>query len=481
MVNIALTNDPALARGNAFSYLDVLAKFLAEASQEDLPSPVMEHAKLVLMDTLGIILATSDTAEMTNFSRSIPSSPRAGEATVLRRGFPKTEAAWAALINGTGATFFILDESHPTIGHYAVHIVPAALAMAEKFGLSGRKLIESFVLGYETSARLGSACRRREAFHPHGHIGLVGAAVACAKLMDLGREELKETINTASSLTLATPMKARLEGATATNLWTGLSAYIGTLTPQLVKSGFKGPSDGLSETFAHLSHRDFCSDCITQRLGEDYEILHNTMRLYACCGETHAAIDATRNLVDRRPLKPGAISHIEVRTYAEAAAWNEKHPDNPQAAKFSVPYVVAAVIIRGSCSIETFEPNVIADGDIQELADKVEVIADPLLTQRRPQDSSAQVSITLNSGETVTAFCENPLGHPDNPLSQREIEEKFEGLVASFFGEDVLPRVVESMKSLDQFDDLRDFTALLRECGRPVRESLVTKRGLFAV
>ena len=122
-------------------------------------SPVMEHAKLVLMDTLGIILATSDTAEMTNFSRSIPSSPRAGEATVLRRGFPKTEAAWAALINGTGATFFILDESHPTIGHYAVHIVPAALAMAEKLGLSGRKLIESFVLGYETSARLGSACR----------------------------------------------------------------------------------------------------------------------------------------------------------------------------------------------------------------------------------------------------------------------------------------------------------------------------------
>lgn len=466
MANTALTNDAVLAKGITSHYLDVLAEFLAEASQAPLPSPVMEHAKLVLMDTLGIILATSDTTEMTTFSLSIPSSPRARGATVLRRGFPQTEAAWAALINGTGATFFILDESHPTIGHYAVHIVPAALAMAEKLGSSGRRLIESLILGYEASARLGSACRRREAFHPHGHVGLVGAAVACAKLTGLGREELKEAINIASCLTLAPPMKARLEGATATNLWTGLSAYIGTLTPQLVKDGFKGPSDGLSETFAHLSHHDFCSDCITQGLGEDYEILHNTMRLYACCGETHAAIDATRSLMEHRSLKPDDISHVEVRTYAEAAAWNEKHPDNPQAAKFSVPYVVAAMIIRGSCGIETFEPEVIAGEDIQELAGKVEVIADPLLTQRRPQHSSAQVSIALKSGEAVTAFCETPLGHPDNPLSRQEVEEKFEGLVVSFFGEDNLPRVVESMTNLDRFDDLRDFTALLRECGR---------------
>jgi 2-methylcitrate dehydratase PrpD len=465
MANTKLINDPALAGGIASRYLDVLTEFLAEADQVPLPLPVMEHAKLVLMDTLGIILATSDTAEMTSFSGSILSSPRVRETTVLRRGFPQTEAAWAALINGTGATFFILDESHPTIGHYAVHIVPAALAMAEKLGLSGRRLIESFILGYETSARLGSACRRREAFHPHGHVGLVGAAVACAKLMGLGREELKEAINMASCLTLAAPMKARLEGATVTNLWTGLSAYIGTLIPQLVKDGFKGPSDGLSETFAHLSHQDFCSDRIPQGLGEDYEILHNTLRLYACCGETHAAIDATRSLMEHRSLKADDISHIEVRTYAEAAAWNEKHPDNPQAAKFSVPYVVAAMIIRDSCGIETFEPEMIANEDIQELAGKVEVIADPLLTQRRPQHSSAQVSITLNSGETMTAFRENPRGHPDNPLSRREIEEKFEGLVVSFFGGDTLSRAMKSVKNLDRFDDLRDFTALLRECG----------------
>jgi 2-methylcitrate dehydratase PrpD len=444
------------------SYLDVMADFLAEADYDGLPPQVIEHAKTVIMDTLGIILMTSDVNEATNLSSFILAQGGVKDATIFRRGFPQADVSSAALVNGTAATFLILDESHPTTGHHAVHIVPAALAMAEGLQVNGKKLVEALVLGYEIAARLGGACQRREGIHPHGHVGLVGAATACAKLMGFGQEKIKETINASSCLTLATSMEARLEGAPVTNLWAGLSAGLGTLAPRLVENGFTGPTDGLSETFGNLSCQDFSPQKLVEGLGETHEITRNTFRLYACCGETHAAIDAIRDIIKEKPLQPDEISHIEVYTYEGAAQLTSQHPDNPQAAKFSIPYVVAAMIVRHSCGIDSFEPEVIADQDTQALAGKVDVFEDPALTERWPEDFSARVVVTLEGGETLTKFCENARGKRKNPLPAKELEDKFRVLTAAFFTPEGLDKVVQAMRHIDDFENVRDFTALLR-------------------
>jgi 2-methylcitrate dehydratase PrpD len=445
------------------AYLDRIAGFVASADDRALPSSVIDYTKIVLLDTLGVILTGSKQSEMANLSRFLLSMGKPEASTVFRLGFPRTEPSTAALINATASAFPVLDESHPATGHHAVQIVPSALALAESRSISGKRLLESIVLGYEMAVRIASACRRRKGFHPHGHTGIVGTAVACAKLMGLDQQKIKETINASASLALTSSMKAQLEGATVANLYAGLSACVGMLAPQLVEDGFMGPSDGLKETFGDLIGQDFSPDELVEGLGETYQITGNTLRVYACCGHTHPAVDGVRAILEEKPLSDEEIARVDVFTYQEAASLTNRHPSNPQSAKFSIPFTVAAMVVRGSCGLDSFQPHVVADQGIHRLAERVHVFEDPTLTQRWPEDCSARVVVTLEGGETLTEFCENSRGKRKNPLSARDMEEKFKGLVANFFPAGNMPRVVEAIKSLDKFDNIRDFTTLLRD------------------
>jgi 2-methylcitrate dehydratase PrpD len=467
-----LSNDVAIGRltreNRPSGYLDKLASFVASADYQGLPSPVIDYTKVVLLDTLGVILTGSKQSEMANLSRFLLSMGKTEASTVFRPGFPRAEPSTAALINATASAFPVLDESHPATGHHAVQIVPSTLALAESRSTSGKRLLESIVLGYEMAVRIASACRRRKGFHPHGHTGIVGTAVACAKLMGLDQRKIKETINVSASLALASSMKAQLEGATVTNLYAGLSACLGMLAPQLVEDGFTGPSDGLKETFGKLIGQNFSPDESVKDLGKTYQITCNTLRVYACCGHTHPAVDGIRAILEKKPLSDEEIAKIDVFTYREAASLKDHHPGNPQAAKFSIPFTVATMVVRGSCGLDAFQPRVVADQGIHRLAERVHVFEDPALTQRWPEDCSARVVVTLEGGETLTEFCENSRGKRRNPLSAKDMEEKFKGLAASFFPVSNMPRVVEAIKSVDKFNNIRDFTALLRDLGLKV-------------
>lgn len=442
-------------------HVNVLADFVAGIQYADLPASTREHAKLVFMDTLGVILGSSNAEEVTRLSSSLLQKHHREEATVLREGFPLTDASSAALLNGTAAPFHILDENHPTSGHHAVHIVPAMLALGEALHASGEAVLTAFVTGYEVAARIGSACRRGDGIHPHGHFSLVGAAVACATLRNFNRDEIRETINVASILPLATSLKARVDGATATNAWAGVSAQIGMLVPELVGSGFTGPAGAVGETFGHLVGRDYSADRLIAELGTPHKIAESGLRLYACCGEAHAAIDATRDLIAEREVQPDDIASIDVYSYEGAAHLTAQHPDNPQSARFSIPYVVAATIVRGSCSVDAFQPTVIRDPALQRVAGRVNVYENPSLTERWPADVSARVEVTLTDGETLSSFCRHARGTLGNPLSAAELEEKFRFLAGNVVSKAALDETVAALQHLDAVDDVGDVTALM--------------------
>ncbi len=443
--------------------LEGLAEFLADTTE--IPAEVEQHAALVILDTLGVILAGSQEPEVGRLVRRITTLGADGPATVFARGFPRTGAPAAAFLNGTAGTFLELDEGHRPTGHPGIHVVPAALALGEALGRSGRRVLRAVVLGYEVAARLSASCRLRRGIHPHGTLGTVGAAAACGRLMSFDAKMFEALLHASAALALASPMKACLEGATIRNSYAGVGAQLGIQAALMVESGFTGLEDGLGETFGRLIGEGFEPAALVGGPGGPFEITRNYFKFHACCAYNHPALDAVMAILAEQAVDPAAVERIEVRTIAPFAGIDQKHPRNQLAAKFSIPYAVAAALCYGTTGVEAFCPTTVQDPRAHDLAERVTVVADPEFTQRWPREAPTEVSIHLRGGTRRSAVCTNPRGYYGNPRSREDVEGKFRSLTAGMFPAGRADEALVAILSVGDVPRLSALTDRLRELG----------------
>ena len=110
----------------------------------------------------------------------------------------------AALANATAGVALEVDEGNRWGGgHPSIHVMPAALAVAEELEADGARFIEALIAGYEVTSRLGGATRQRANVHSHGTWGTAGAAVAVARLRGHEPRALRDVINLATSMSPA--------------------------------------------------------------------------------------------------------------------------------------------------------------------------------------------------------------------------------------------------------------------------------------
>ncbi|MBI4591344.1 MAG: MmgE/PrpD family protein [Candidatus Rokubacteria bacterium] len=442
--------------------LNSLARFLASMDETVIPPEVQSQAALVVLDTFGVILGGSRESEVDRLVRRVRDIAPDEKATLFARGFPKTGAVWASFINGTAGTFLELDEGHRPTGHPGIHVVPAAFALGETLAVSGKRFLSAVILGYDVAARLSAACRLRRGIHPHGTLGTVGAATACGKLLGFKKKEFGEVLSLSASLALASPTRACIEGATVRNSYAGVGAQLGIQAALLVDSGFTGLGGGLAETFGALIGSDFDPAPLADALGAPYAITQNYFKFHACCAYNHPALDAVGSIQARRPIDPEAVDRIEIRTIAPFAGIDQKHPTNQLAAKFSIPYAVAAALLYRTTGAEAFRDSAVRNPRVRHLADRVTVTADASLTARWPRESPTEVSIHLRGGEQVSGICTNPRGYYENPCSRGEIERKFLGLAEEVLAAAQAVEACATILSLGEAGDLNAVTRRLR-------------------
>lgn len=449
-------------------YLDHITSYLCQCSYDDLPLEVLLRSKEVLADSLAVIAAGAQEEEVKRLMESVifPGSPSV--ATLLGAGI-RSEPLKAGLINGTAGTFLELDEGNQFArGHPGIHVVPAALAVAEEKRLSGRELLTALVLGYEIGARIGIACKIRMSMHPHGTWGTVGAAVAVGKLMGYKQQAMKEMINVSSSLSLATSRKTMLEGGTVRNVYSGVSGFMGILTRHLIESGFTGERDGLSTVFGTVVSEVFAMETMTEELGRRFEIVRNYFKRHACCRYNHAALDALDTITSKVPaerIQPEDIAKVEVMTYSLAAQLCDQDPENTLAAKFSIPFAVATFIVHGEADVTGFTQEAVNNPVIRSLAQKVTVVEDPDLTAMMPDRRPSRVRLTLTNGRTLDAEAFINKGDLEDPYDSSELQEKYYELVAPIWGQEVTQKIHSHVMALEELDDINQMTALIAPLG----------------
>jgi len=277
-------------------YLGQLAAHAAAIRLDALPASAITATKLVLLDTLGAIVAGSRLDENVRLARLASARARHGAATLLGHG-SRSDAFWAALTNATAGVALEVDEGNRLGGgHPAIHVVPGALAVAEERGLDGRRLLESVVAGYEVCSRIGGATTVRPNVHSHGTWGAIGTAVAVARLGDATATTIREAINLAASMSPANTWTPALEGATIRNAYPGRSGLEGILAVDLHRAGFTALEDAPSDVYGTILADRFDPNDAVAGLGETLRIEQNYFKLHACCRMNHPALDAVMAL-----------------------------------------------------------------------------------------------------------------------------------------------------------------------------------------
>jgi 2-methylcitrate dehydratase PrpD len=433
------------------AWLDQWSRFATELAFDGLPVAAVQRAKQVLFDCIGAIAAGAQEPEVVRLTEKLMKRGANGDAAVIgahRRAAPGI----AAFLNGLSGTMLEIDEGNQFArGHPGIHVMPAALAAAQERGASGRELIVALALGYEIGSRVGIASKLRVSMHPHGTWGTVGGAVAVARLNGASSDQMRETINVASTLGLATSRRTMLEGATVRNTFAGFSNEIGLRAWDMVEAGFVGEADGVGTIFGAVAAENFNPEEMVADLGTRWEIARNYFKRHAACRYNHGAIDALLGLVAQAggSIAAGSIERIEVDTYVWAAQLDGAEPRNMLAAKFSLPFTLATTVVNGAASIPAFRDPAREDEVTRALARRVTVKEDPALTAMLPGLRPARVRIHLTDGRVLKAEALTNKGDTEDPYSDAEIREKFHEVAGPVWDKGRREAILSAVEHID--------------------------------
>ncbi|CAM5185704.1 hypothetical protein CDEF62S_03825 [Castellaniella defragrans] len=410
---------------SVISLLDQAVSMAAGVNLARVPEASLRRARHIIADTIAVSRAGARQELMVRLGSLERGQGRTGEgprygATVFSPSMVQADPERAAFLNATAGSFVELDEGMRPTGHPGMQVVIPAVAVAEAEKAHGQTLLRAVIAGYEVTARLFTAYRLTYPTHPHGHFGAVGGAVAVAVVLDRDPIEAARIAATSPILSI---WDACFEGATARNTWMGAAAELAVRASRLAEAGFTGSPTSLELSFGKLAGTLADRDALVAPL--DYSALgvtRNYFKMHSACALSHAAVDAVRKLP---PIDLAHVERIQVETVSNNMKLNRQAEPNDLSARFSLPYVVAAAVLRRGMGADSFH----FEPETARLAERVDVQVADDLEAKWPDASPARITVRASGGRTYTAQVDNPHGHYLDPLTEAEVRQKFFELV----------------------------------------------------
>jgi len=447
--------------------IEKLAEFVAQTQWRDVPEPVQRHTKLVLLDTLGVILAGAERPEVRQLRERLAGTAGTG-ATVYARGWPTHDPRTAALLNGiAGRSIELCEGLRLVSGQAAMQILPGVLAVGEHMRSRGPELLASLALGYEVAGRLAGGFTPRPLAHQNGQVSLLAAAVAGARLRGLDARGISLTMRIATTLLLTPSYTNAVAGATTLNVAGGMSGFAAALAPELALAGFEAQQDAVEDALGQLVGNAFTPDGILDEIGTQWQIARNYFRLYACCNPIHSALDRLREALAELQPSPEQVAHIEVATYRFASVMRNPDPPNYFASKYSLPHAAAVMVVRGNAGFAELDDSALDDPVIAALRHRVQVTEDPAMSAVAPRLRPARVTLTLTDGRHATRAGDSQRGDFMRPFAEAEIREKFRELAAVVLTSEGVSRVEDAVEGCEGWESVDALTGVLRRHGRP--------------
>jgi 2-methylcitrate dehydratase PrpD len=442
-----------------------LAVSAADLRYEDVSEEVLERAKDLVLNQLGIQLAMSDQPWSQAVLKYVRGFGATGESTIVRYG-DRVRAENAAFANGTFGHGFELDDTYlPGNVHPGAVVIPAVLALGEPRGIDGKAFLVSVVAGYEVVNRIGRglspSCLSR-GFHPTLIVGPMGAAVAAGKVLGFDAATMLNGMAIASSHASGM-MEYTQTGGSLKRIHAGLAAFGGIRAAVLAQAGITGPPTFLEgkRGLCQAVTDAFDLSEVTSDLGQAFTLMEVSLKCHSVCFQIQAPIDATSSLIETHKIGAKDIEEIVVGTNREAITGVGAivEPDDITAAQFSAPFSLAMCALRKGNSFRDYTGTNLNDPEIKAMAKKVRLEVDDEVQAAFPKKRAVRVTVKLKNGTAYQQRLEGARGTPVNPMARQEIEDKFRDMAAL-----VLPqgRIEEILRIVKTLDETQTITALCK-------------------
>ena len=428
-----------------------LAEYVAGFDLKSVPAEVVGRARIGFIDTLGVMLAGSRQEVAGIAVEMVKAEGSAGAATLVGQSV-RASPQLAALANGVAAHAMDYDFTYLS-GQAVSPVIPAILPLAETTGASPSECVAAFIVGCEIAARIVRAnfsASNVGGWHTTGIVGVIAAAAAASRLLELSPEKIENALGIAVSMASGVAVNY---GTMTKPLHSGHAARDGVMAALLASRGFNAQAtafEGGAGYFATFGRGLNVTLEPFKDLGKRYDLvaIGYSLKAYPCGGRGHTAIEAALALRGQVAPRLADIASIHCSlTKSSAQRVGTDYPHTVEAAKFSASYVIAYSLVHGVPRIPAFTEEALNDAPVKALAAKVTASADPNLRDGLG-DSPARLKITLKDGQVFEQQRDYATGSPQVPMTQVQVEDKFLDCAAQAVSADVGRKILGVLNRL---------------------------------
>lgn len=410
------------------------SEFTHALTFEVIPKPVIEKTKDLVLDTLGVCIASSKMdfgqaalSLVANWG-GLPESSLIGS----KKRVPAQNAAFANGVLGHGQDY---DDTHTeSVVHPSACLVPVALAVGEQKGSSGKEILTALIASLEVMIGIGMPALNRfhlRGFHTTSICGTFASALVTAKLMGMDKEKMVECLGISGSFTSGL-LECIPSGSSAKRLHAGWAGLCGIVATQLADRGYTGPKTvfegklGVYNSFLRSESLDL--DVITKGLGKDWETLNVRPKLYPCCHYLQSYLDCLSFMRKKYSFSPKDIARIDSKVAQGAVniicePWEKKlAPETGYDARFSLPFAISLMLAKGKAGVEEFSEKYLGDKEIRNLMKMVRYEVEPSYLVK---DMPGYVSVRLKNEDHYEHEIKQVRGDALHPIQREELLEKF--------------------------------------------------------
>lgn len=461
---------------------DRLSRYCRSLCNDDVPSAVVHEVKRRVLDSLGCAFGAF-TAPPCRIARQLAQAVKVPRGSTVWGTGHRTLPDLATFANGAlvryldfNDTYLAKEPAHPSDN------IAAILAVGEATHASGKRVIQAIALAYEVQCRLCDAAALRPRGWDHVTYGPFSSALATAKVMKLTEAQTLQAINLAGVSNVA----LRQTRVGDMSMWKACAfsnaARNGVFAAMLAQRGMTGPSPIFEgeKGFMKLVSGPFDLPLLGGEKGPSgpvtFKILDTYIKHYPV--EYHAQTAVEAALALREDLLKGegfdalaGITDVEIGSYDVAieiigrdpAKWR---PRTRETADHSFPYCVAVALLDGKVTLRSFGEKRLIEPALHELIQKVRIVAQPEFVGRYPETMATRITVRTKAGNNYIKQVDYPLGHPQNRMSDQEIEDKFCRLAAGKLDRARMNNVIDVVWKLDRLKDVGALMPLLKVNGR---------------
>ena len=445
-----------------------LADYVHSINYEDVPENVVHETKKRIVDSLGCAMGAFN-ADPVRISRKVAEAARDSQGSTLFGTRKKTAPDLAAFVNGIMVRYFDYNDTYLSKepAHPSDNIGPC-FCVAESERATGKDLLLSIILAYEIQCRLCDAADIRHRGWDHVCYGLPSTALAAGKLMDLDSERMTQAVN----LALNSHITMRQVRAGELSMWKGCSfanaARNGVFSALLAREGMTGPSpifEGEMGFFKQVSGPfEMNIDDFGGKNGS-FKIAETYLKFFPA--EIHSQTSIWAALEARKEIeKREDIVSVEIASHEAGYTILGKDPEkwNPltkETADHSLPYIVGMALVEGKIDNSTYTEKKFRDPKILDFLKRITVVEDKTLSSRYPEAVANRVTVKLSSGKVVSKQVDYHKGHPKNPMSDKEVEEKFHRLTRKILDKSRARRILDATWNLEKAKDVSKVISMM--------------------